>query len=92
MQVVAMQPGFYNSTRRRVGDIFDMDESALPKRDGKPVLPKWVKAAPNAHEAKVEAAKAKQKEQDKLAAGAVAASGGKAAKEKSDAVAKQLAG
>jgi hypothetical protein len=89
MQVVAMQSGFYNGSRRRTGDVFEMD---VPTKDGKPVLPKWVKAAPNAHEAKVEAAKAKKAEQDKLTAGAIAASGGKAAKEKSDAVAKQLAG
>lgn len=89
MQVVAMQPGFYNGGRRRTGDVFDMD---VVEKNGKPVLPKWVRAAPNAHEAKVEAAKAKKAEQDKLTAGAVAASGGKAAKEKSEAVAKQLAG
>lgn len=89
MQVVAMQSGFYNGNRRRTGDVFDM---AVVEKNGKPVLPKWVKAAPNAHEAKVEATKAKKAEQDKLTAGAIAASGGKAAKEKSDAVAKQLAG
>lgn len=93
MQVVAMQPGFYGGSRRRTGDIFDMADSAIVKdKDGKVVKPKWVKAAPNAHEARVEAAKAKKAENDKQVAGAIAASGGKAAKEKADNVAKQLAG
>ncbi len=88
MQVVSMQPGFYNGARRRTGDVFEM---AVKEKDGKPVLPKWVKAAPNAHEAKKEAAAAKKAEQDKQVAGAIAASGGKVAKAKVDAAA-ELAG
>lgn len=92
MQVVALQQGFYAGSRHRVGDVFEIDEAKLKAKDGKPVLPKWVKAAPNAHEAKVEAAKAKQAKLDKQKAGVIASSGGKAAKEKADNIAKQLAG
>lgn len=89
MQVVAMKPGFYNGSRRRTGDVFDMN---VPVKDGKPVIPKWVKAAPNAHEAKKEAAAAKKAESDKKVAGAIAASGGQAAKDKVAALGEQLAG
>lgn len=85
MQVVAMQPGFYGGARRRTGDVFEMDRPADK-------LPKWVKAAPDPHQARREAAAAKQAEQNKQVAGAVAASGGKAAKAKADALAKELAG
>lgn len=92
MQVVALSTGFYAGTRRRTGDVFDMDETKFKKKDGKTVMPKWVKAAPNAHEAKREAAAAKQAEHEKQKAGAIAASGGKAAKAKVDAIAEQLAG
>jgi len=89
MQVVAISAGFYDGARRRVGDIFDM---TIPTKDGKPKMPKWVKAAPDVQQAKREAAAAKHAEHEKQKAGAVAASGGKAAKAKVDAIAEQLAG
>jgi hypothetical protein len=92
MQVVALAPGFYAGTRRRTGDIFELDSSKLKQKDGKPVMPSWVKPAPDVAQAKAEAAKAKKAENDKQVAGSIAASGGKAAKAKVDAVAKQLAG
>lgn len=85
MQVIALSNGFYQGARRRTGAIFEME----PGKDGK--LPKWVKAAHNVAEAKAEAAKAKKAEQDKQRAGAIAASGGTAAKAKNDAAA-ELAG
>lgn len=92
MQVVAMQAGFYAGTRRRIGSIFEMDESKFKQdADGKPILPKWVKAAANATEAKQAAAQAKKQEANKQAAGALAASGGQAAKVKVD-TARDLAG
>lgn len=92
MQVVAMQDGFYKAQRKRLGDIFDMDDAAIKRdKDGKIIRPKWVKAAPNAHEAKREAAAVKQAAQEKQRAGAIAASGGKAAKDKVD-TARDLAG
>ena len=92
MQVVAMQVGFYGGSRRRVGDVFDIPDESMKKREGKPILPKWVAPAPNAHEAKIVAAKAKQADQARRTAGAVAASGGAAAKAKADKLAAQLAG
>lgn len=92
MQVVALEMGFYRGGRRCIGDVFEMDESLLKKKDGKPLLPKWVKAAPDVHQAKREAAAAIKADLDKRKAGAVAASGGKAAKDKADALAKELAG
>lgn len=86
MQVVALEAGFHAGQRRKIGDIFDMDESKFRKdAAGKPRLPSWVKAAPNPHEAKREAAAAQQAAAAKLTAGAIAASGGKAAKAKVDA-------
>lgn len=92
MQVVALEPGFHGGIRRRTGDIFDMDESGFKKKDGQPVMPKWVKAAPNAQAAKAEAAKAQKAEQERLKNGAIAASGKAAAKAKVDAVAQHLGG
>lgn len=88
MQVVAISPGFYAGNRKRTGDIFEMDEKHTKK--GK--LPSWVKAAPDASKAKVEAAAAKKAEADKVKAGIVASSGGKASKEKADKLAEELAG
>ena len=88
MQVVAISPGFYRGKRVRTGDIFDMAERYLKKG----ALPSWVKAAPDAAKAKVEAAAAKKAESDKVKAGIVASSGGKASKEKADKLAEELAG
>lgn len=85
MQVVALKPGFYEGARRRTGDIFQMNV----KGDK---LPSWVKAAPDPHKARQEAAAAKQAEVDKQIEGARVASGGKAAKRKTDAIGEQLAG
>lgn len=92
MQVVALETGFYLGERKRTGAIFNLDESKLKKKNGEAVLPKWVKAVPDVRAAKAEAAAAVKAEQEKQRAGAIAASGGKAAKEKSDALAKELAG
>lgn len=80
MQVVALEPGFYAGARRRRGDIFEMSIDD-PKK-----LPKWVKAAPNAGEARREAAAVKKAAEEKQRAGVVAASGGKAAKDKAEAL------
>lgn len=42
MRVIASGKGFYKG-RRRVGDVFEMDESAMKKdSDGRPILPRWV--------------------------------------------------
>lgn len=85
-QVVALKPGFYAGQRRRTGDVFDMTVKEGSR------LPKWVKVVQNPHEARREAEAAKKAEVDKQKAGAVAASGGKAAKEKNASIAQQLAG
>lgn len=85
-QVVALKPGFYAGQRRRIGDVFDMAVKEGAR------MPKWVKVVQNPHEAKREAAAAKQAEVDKQKAGAIAASGGKAAKDKNAETARQLAG
>lgn len=82
MQVVAIRMGFWNGTRRRVGEVFDMPEP----------LPSWVKPTNDPAKAKAEAEAAKKAEHEKQRAGAIAASGGKAAKAKVDAIAEQLAG
>ena len=92
MQVIAMQPGFSGGHRRRIGDIFTLDENALKKVDGKPVLPKWVKVVQDASQAKAQVAAVQKADQDKRKAGVLAASGGPAAREKADNIAKQLAG
>lgn len=89
-QVVALKQGFYGGSRRRVGDIFDMKErrgedgKPLKGKDGKelPVLPAWVKAAPNPGQAKHEAAQAKAAATKRMVDGAKAASGGAAARKK----------
>lgn len=83
MQVVAIRMGFWNGSRRRVGgDPFDMPAP----------LPSWVKPCTDPAQAKAEAEAARKAEHRKQADGAVAASGGKAAKAKADAIAEQLAG
>ena len=86
MQVVAIGKGFYKGIFRRVGAIFDLDEKDSKK------MPSWVKAAPDVAVAKVEAAKAKKAADDKVKAGIVAASGGKAARAKAAALSKELSG
>lgn len=88
MQVVAMRQGFYDGTRRRIGDIFDM---AVPSKDGKPVMPSWVQAVTDPTKAKQAALAAKKAEEDRIVAGAKVASGGKAA-ERKIADARDLAG
>lgn len=88
MQVVAISTGFYGGSRKRTGAIFDMDEKHF--KNG--AMPSWVKAAPDAGIAKEEAAAAKKAETDKVKAGIVASSGGKASKDKSDKLAEELAG
>lgn len=88
MQVVAISPGFYGGKRKRTGDIFEMGENYIKKG----VLPSWVKAAPGVAQAKAEAAAAKKAEADKVKAGIIASSGGKASKEKADKLAEALAG
>lgn len=88
MQVVALEKGFYGGVLRRVGAIFNLDEKFIKK--GK--LPSWVKAAPNAAVAKEEATKAKKAAEDKVKAGAIAASGGQAAKDKAKNLAEEMAG
>lgn len=85
MQVVALEPGFYAGARRRLGDIFEM------YIDDEKKLPKWVKAAPSAGEARREAAAVKKAAEEKQRAGAIAASGSKGAKAKAEAAA-DLAG
>lgn len=93
MQVVAIEKGFAGGTRRKIGDVFEIDEAKLPKgKDGKPVLPKWLKPAPNAAEARKMAQAAQKADHDKQVAGAVAASGGAAAKVKAQNLAKAAAG
>lgn len=92
MQVIAIKDGFQANTRRRTGDMFDLDEASLPQKDGKPVLPKWVKVVTNPIVAKAEVAAAKKAEIDKRVNGAIAASGGKASQAKADSIAKQLVG
>ena len=88
MRVVAISPGFYGGKRMRTGDIFELDEKCLKK--GK--TPSWVKAAPDAAQAKTDAAAAKKAEAEKVKAGIIASSGGKASKEKADKLAEELAG
>ena len=91
MQVVALKPGFYGGERKRVGDIFEMEDRFIKKdASGKTVRPKWVKPAPDIAVAKREAAAAKQAEADRLRDGAIAAAGGKGAKAAKDAKATNL--
>lgn len=86
MRVVALKPRFYGGNYRKVGAIFDMDESKFKKdKDGKPVLPKGVQEVRNEGEAKQAAKAAKDAEDKKQVAGAIAASGGAAAKAKTEA-------
>lgn len=85
MQVVAIRQGFYGGARRRVGDIFDMNVA-------KDKLPRWVEVVTDPTKAKTKAAEAKAAEEAKQKAGAIAASGGKAAKAKTDAMAAELVG
>jgi len=77
VRVIALKLGFYDGSRRRVGDVFDWDVSTLQKdKDGEPVLPFWVKAVPaNEAAASAEATKAAKAELEQKALGAVAASG-----------------
>lgn len=92
MQVVAISPGFYGGGRKRTGDIFNMDERFMKEKEGEKVLPSWVKAAPDAAKAKADAAAAKKAETEKVKAGIIASSGGKASKDKADKLAEELAG
>ena len=92
MQVVATRPGFYAGARRRIGAVFDMAESAMKKKDGKIVLPSWVTVVTDASEVKEMMNKAKRAEMERQRSGVIAASGGKAAKDKVDTTAEQLAG
>lgn len=92
MQVIAIKDGFQANTRRRTGDMFDLDESSLPQKDGKPVLPKWVKVVTDPAAAKAEAVAAKQAQINKQVNGAIASSGGKLSKAKADKIAEQLVG
>lgn len=91
MQVIATKEGFYQGSRRRVGAIFDMDDKDIKADKGAIVKPSWVKAAPDANEARKEVAKAQKAAAEKVKAGAIAASGGAPAKAKVDA-AQDLAG
>jgi len=98
LQVVALQPGYRKSTASRVatGDIFTLDDVALSKlkkdKDGKPILPKWLKAAPDAAAARAESVAVKAAEDKRGLAAAMAASGGAAAKQKAKDIADQLGG
>jgi len=84
VRVIAAAVGFYKGARRRVGEIFDMAESVMKTdKAGNPVLPKWVREAPATEaEAKALVSAAKTAEDNKQRDGAIAASGGKAAKAK----------
>jgi hypothetical protein len=43
MKVVAVELGFYDGRKRRIGDGFDLDTSTLRKdMGGNPILPAWV--------------------------------------------------
>ena len=92
MKVIALSLGFYRGARKRIGDVFDMDESAMKKKDGKPTLPSWVKPVSNEREAKQEAEAVKKAEQDRMIEGAKTASGGKAAREKAERLAAEASG
>lgn len=92
MRVIATSAGFYQGSRRKAGDIFDMADADMRKKDGKTVLPKWVKAVKDEADAKAEVAKAKKADEMKAKAAAVASSGGAAAAAKAATVAEQLAG
>jgi hypothetical protein len=103
IQVVVMKRAYLKSKAClvNVGDIIKLDEADLKKGpDGKLALNpdgtlkghKWAKPAPDAHQARREAAAAVEAEGKKHRDAAVASSGGKAAKEKADKTAEQLAG
>ncbi len=96
MKVIALKPCFFGGVYRKIGEIFTIDESKLKKGpDGKPILSKSstpaVKVVIDEREARAEAEKIKSDADKKQVAGAIAASGGKAAKDKVDA-ARDLAG
>lgn len=85
MQVIALKMGFHAGVRRRVGAVFEMGVD--PKK-----LPKWVKAVKDPAEAKAEIEAAKRADLERGKRAAIAASGGAAAKAKTDAIAESLAG
>lgn len=97
MKVIALKPCFIGGEYRRLGDVFYIDEKKLAKdAKGNPILSKSknpaIKQVVDERAARAEADKVKRDAEEKLKAGAIAASGGKAAKEKADVVSENLAG
>jgi hypothetical protein len=46
MKVRAIQMGYYQHRRRRIGDEFEMDNALIKKeKDGKIVKPRWIEDA-----------------------------------------------
>jgi len=87
MQVIAVTMGFHGGTRKRVGEIFDMDETKWKKdAKGKPRCPSWVKPVTDPAKARAEAKAARQAEAARQKEGALASSGGQAAKAKVDGI------
>lgn len=82
MKVIAIQTGFYQGSRRRPGAIFEMLEKDMKVVNGKPTLPKWAKEVTDEAKMKQEVIDAKAARERKDREGAIAASGGKAAKTK----------
>lgn len=92
MRVVALKPRFYGGSLRPVGAVFDMDETKFKKDKRGPILPSGVIPFVSEEKAKAAAEAAKKAEIDRQRDGAIAASGGAAAKEKIDDIAQNLAG
>lgn len=99
-QVVALKPGFHGGVYRKIGDIFELAEAKVEEakrrlaeaekaglKNKKPAF----KVVTDLRAAKAEAEKVKRDAEEKQKQGAIAASGGKAAKDKVDA-ARDLAG
>lgn len=73
MRVIALEIGFYEGARKRVGAEFDFDEKHMVKdAQGKAVLPKWVTEKTADSQAQVQAAKKAAEDKDLNAAKAAA--------------------
>lgn len=87
MKVIALKPCFIDGVYRKVGDVFDVSNKLKSRSKTPPFKP-----VKDIAEAKAEAAAVLKAEQDRQVEAAVAASGGSAAKAKSETLAAELAG
>jgi hypothetical protein len=101
VQVVALKPCFTDGQIRKIGDIFNVTADQLKEverrqaekvKAGSKVARPVYKAAPDTVAAAAEAARIVKAAEDRQRAGAIAASGGPAAREKVKSLAEQIGG